>query len=141
MTDVYQALIISSSLLLELKSDKQHDSRQVLQKDEPITILQTMRHSMLLLQRLGNIFLLLRITSGIYNGGDSVKSDKTHMKRVKLHKKVDITDSNFDWHNNLLPTSKYSLLQECFVRKKLSSLKDNVVLGRDERRVSLDIRH
>jgi hypothetical protein len=43
-----------------------------------------------------------------------------------------------DWHDDLLPKSRHSLLQECFQRKIMMDVEENVVFGLEDRLVSLN---
>jgi len=149
MADVYRALILSSSLLLELSNPKRHDPQQfpewnstLFKKDETLVLIQTIRRSILLLRRLGSIFLL---SQNPHNSSkcrsNNRKRENNYSKAMQLQQNRETVNSNFDWHDDVLPPSTYPLLQECFVRKEVANIDDDVVFGRDKRLVSLDIKN
>ncbi len=157
VADLFRALILSSTLLLEMCPwqegeeetggkiiNKNTDENMVevesamnLSSDSPSTtsrgsdiylseldvkrLYRTVRQSILLLQLLSRFAQLASSTTSAcansHQCGDNIS----------------------DWHDELLPRSQYPLLQECFQRKELMDVEDNVVFGMEDRLISLNV--
>ncbi len=151
VADLFRALILSSTLLLEMcpwkkdeletggmetygnaidNSMKDESAMNMNSNSSSSTsdiylseldverLYRTVRQSILLLQLLSRYAILsLSTISRSYGHGDNIS----------------------DWHDELLPRSQYPLLQECFQRKELMDVEDNVVFGREDRLISLKV--
>ena len=182
LSDLYRAIIVSSSLLLELmippiitkpkNSQKSEDERI----DATTTnndaygsttrmLCQTIQRSILLLQRISQIYFLAtskyqKSTTMSSSSTSSLSSsylpknmnDKKHiiLSMMKPYQyqpttttksnNVKVNDDNdviVEWHDTLLPKSQHPLLQECFERKELIDLETDVIFGYDDRLISL----
>ena len=131
VSDLYRAIILASVLLLEMcpwenvqapvhvavletihvDASASESSPLVLSlsTDQIQSLYETITQSILLLQRLGHFSYLTTLTS--------------------FH----------DWHDDLLPRSHHPLLQECFQRKPMVDLEEDIVFGMEQRLVSLEI--
>ncbi len=160
MADFYRAIILSSTLLLEMWNESlitnnayregSNESRHNidLSQEQVKRLCQTIQQSILLLQRLSQIIYLATnvISSNPPTASDlykkNVNEDRQTLKNTILSLNItnDCTNKRlYDWHDYLLPKSSYPLIQECFERKKLIDIDTGVVFGYDDRLISLFI--
>jgi hypothetical protein len=121
LADLYRTIVLSSSLLLEMcpwedaeqEAPLAHSSSASLSfclaEANVKSLNQNVIHSIVLLERLSHFSYLSDALS--YN----------------------------DWHDELLPKSCHPLLQECFERKAMMDVEENVVFGMEDRLVSLNL--
>lgn len=160
MADLYRAIILSSTLLLEMwneslittnaykegSNESRHDID--LSQEQVKLLCQTIQQSILLLQRLSQIIYLATnvIPSNSATASDydkkNVNDERQTLKNtiLSLNLTNDCTNKRlYDWHDYLLPKSSYPSIQECFERKKLIDIDTGIVFGYDDRLISLFI--
>uniref|UniRef100_A0A7S3V4H2 Uncharacterized protein n=1 Tax=Chaetoceros debilis TaxID=122233 RepID=A0A7S3V4H2_9STRA len=115
VSDTLRALILSSSLLLEMCPWQEQNSTAPLSHENYFLtwqdvekLYQTTRQSILLLQ---------------------LMSHYTYLSHARQYN---------DWHDELLPKSQYPLLQECFQRKEMMDVEENLIFGFEDRLTSLE---
>ncbi len=118
LADLYRTIILSSSLLLEMCPWKVRQPEITSVKSSIPFSLSEENLRRLNQNIIQSILLLQRLSHFSYSTNALPYSD---------------------WHDELLPKSRHPLLQECFEKKPMVDLEENIVFGMEDRLVSLNL--
>jgi hypothetical protein len=118
LADLYRIIILSSSLLLEMCPWRE-DPTNTTSNTQELPFSLTNERAENLCQNINRSILLLETLSHF-----------SYFSKPLPYN---------DWHDELLPKSRHPLLQECFERKALMDVEENVLFGMEDRLVSLNI--
>lgn len=118
LTDMYRAIILASSLLLEMCYWFDNQEYGTLTTQQANILSETIVQSIQWLKRVSRFIRY------------SCHSKDNH----GIAPKCTISQ---DWHDDYLPKSQYPLIQECFEREPLIDIQTNIVFGMQDRIVSL----
>lgn len=121
ISDMYRAIILASSLLLEMCYWSNNTEYGTLTKPQAEILSNTIIKSIQSLKRIGRWARYSCHHKGTTN------SSIAHKCTISQ-----------DWHDDYLPKSQYPLIQECFQREPLVDIQTNVVFGMQDRIVSLE---
>lgn len=120
MSDMYRAIILASSLLLEMCYWSNSNEYGSLTRQQAEILSKTILKSIQCLKRISRLV--------------QFSCHCTQNKGMTVHKSI----ISQDWHDDYLPKSQYPLIQECFEREPLVDIQTNVVFGMQDRIVSLE---
>lgn len=120
MSDMYRAIILASSLLLEMCYWSNNNEYGTLTRQQAEILSKSILKSIQFLKRISRLV--------------QFSCHCTQNKGMTVHKSI----ISQDWHDDYLPKSQYPLIQECFEREPLVDIQTNVVFGMQDRIVSLE---
>mmetsp|Transcript_10605 Transcript_10605/g.19796 ORF Transcript_10605/g.19796 Transcript_10605/m.19796 type:complete len:294 (+) Transcript_10605:178-1059(+) len=132
--DLYRALIVSSNLLLEAETipPQQVTGAEAAAAADRLELVNGDNHKLLSSSLSSSISPSPAILYPTIIQSILLLKRLSHFSYMSHPKKIN------DWHDDLLPKSRHSLLLECFQRKIMMDVESDVVFGLEDRLVSLE---